>query len=332
MKIGITYNLKEDAPQDSTSDVFEEFDTPETIDAIAAILKKAGHTPVKLGFGKEAVERIGTERPDFIFNIAEGFEGRTRESVMPEICERFHIPYTGSSPFALALALDKPQAKVIVSHVHVKTPAFVLLEPKRPRPSLPAFPLFVKPALEGSSIGIRLNSRVENLKELDDRINWLRNEYGSIPVLIEQFIPGREITVGVLGNGTPYLLGIMEIRYKKGAPRPTGGEFIYSIEVKRDWENVCEYVAPAELSAPLRGKITTAALNAYNALGCKDIARIDFRVDPKEEPYFLEANPLPGLNPVSGDIVIMAKKMGWTHEKLVLTILKHAMERQGFLR
>jgi len=332
VKIGITYNLKPETPADPTGEASEEFDRPETIDAIAAILKKNGHHPVKLGWGLEAIDRIRSERPEFIFNLAEGFQGRNRESIMPALCELFRIPYTGSDPLTLALTLDKSQAKIIVRHAGVRTPDFILPGAGGNQTKLPPFPLFVKPLSGGSSIGIRLNSLVRNNKELAVRIAWLREKYGEVPLLIEQFISGREITVGVLGNGKPAVLGIMEIRYKQELTKPPTPDFIYSMEVKRDWENLCEYIAPAAIPDRTREKLVRTSLSAYSALGCRDIARLDFRLTSNGEPFFLEANPLPGLNPVSGDIVILAKKMGWTHEKLILTILKHAMERQGVLR
>jgi len=332
VKIGITYNLKPETPPDPPGDASEEFDRPETIEAIAAILKKNGHHPVKLGWGLEAIDRIRSERPEFIFNLAEGFHGRNRESIMPALCELFRIPYTGSDPLTLALTLDKSQAKIIVRHAGVRTPDFILPGAGGNQTKLPPFPLFVKPLSGGSSIGIRLNSIVRDKKELAARISWLRKRYRAEPLLIERFITGREITVGVLGNDKPSVLGIMEIRYKRELKKPPTPDFIYSMEVKRDWENLCEYIVPAAIPELARRELIKSSLSAYAALGCRDIARLDFRLASNGESYFLEANPLPGLNPVSGDIVILAKKIGWTHERLILTILKHAMERQGVLR
>jgi len=331
VKIGITYNLKKSSPSRNIPDAFEEFDSPATIRAVANALESGGHRVIRLGWGTEAIRKIKNTRPDFIFNLAEGFEGRNRESIMPAICELFGIPHTGSDAFTLALTLDKMQATTIVSCAGVKVPASVLIRPRENPVKLPPFPLFIKPALEGSSIGIRLSSRVEDRKALAKQLRRLWRTYGEKPVLAEHFIDGREFTVGVLGNEIPYLIGIMEIRFRKEITPPSR-HFIYSMEIKRDWEKLCEYIAPPDIPASLVKKISQSALAAYRALGCRDVTRIDFRVNPAGEVFFLEANPLPGLNPISGDIVILAKKMGWTHEKLILTILAHAMERCGLSR
>lgn len=331
MKIGITYNLKQPARAGKLPRGFEEFDSPETIHAIAEAFENNGYRAIRLGWGLEAIKKIKRDRPDFIFNIAEGFEGRNRESLMPAVCELFNIPHTGSDAYTLALTLDKVQAKIIAAHAGVKTPAFSVIHPGIKPGKLPPFPLFVKPVFEGSSIGIRLTSRIGNRKELEEQLHWLWKKYGKRPVLAEHFIEGREFTVGILGNKNPYPIGTMEIRFKKEITPPSR-DFIYSMEIKRDWENLCEYIAPPKIPASLSEKIARSALAAYQSLGCRDIARMDFRVNKAHEVFFLEANPLPGLNPVSGDIVILAKKMGWTHEKLVLTILRHAMERYGISR
>jgi len=330
VKIGITYNLKQDPADNLPPDAFEEFDTEETIDALAAALRSGGHETVKLGWGVEALKKIFTEQCnseergiDFIFNLAEGMEGRNREAQMPALFELAGIPYTGSDAFTLSLSLDKAQAKILVKHAGVNTPEFVTVDDDKLPKDLPPFPLFIKPLYEGSSKGIRLNSCVTGRKSFEEQFFWLRNQYGPIPILIERFIPGREVTVGVLGNQEPYVLGIMEIRYRE----KTEQDFIYSYEVKKDWRCLCEYIAPAKLESVIDKRVREAALRGYRALGCRDVTRMDFRIDKNEQIYFLEANPLPGLSPIYSDLVIMAQGMGWTYEKLILTILKHAQER-----
>lgn len=311
-------------------DAFEEFDTEETLDALAAALRGGGHETVKLGWGAEALKKIFVEQInseergiDFIFNLAEGISGRNRESHLPALFEMLGVPYTGSDPLTLALALDKAQAKILVKHAGVNTPEFVTAEEDIPPKNLPPFPVFIKPLYEGSSKGIRLNSCVTTRKAFEEQYFWLRNQYGNIPILIEKFIPGREVTVGILGNSEPYVLGLMEIRYRE----KTGQEFIYSYEVKKDWRRLCEYIVPAKLEPIVNKRVVDSSLAVYRALGCRDAARMDFRIDQAGEVYFLEANPLPGLSPVYSDLVILARGMGWTYEKLILTILKHAQER-----
>ncbi|MBI4549623.1 MAG: D-alanine--D-alanine ligase, partial [Candidatus Omnitrophica bacterium] len=327
-----TYDLKPDSPGDSPTDAFEEFDTEDTVDAIARALGSGGHEIVKLGGGKGALKKILAENwnaegggIEFIFNLAEGAGGRAREAQMPALFELFGIPYTGSDPLTLALALDKAQAKIMVSSAGVRTAEFrVAGTPAGLPDSLPAFPLFVKPLCEGSSKGIRFSSVVSGRQALEDQMKWLRSEYGDIPVLIERYIPGREFAVGVLGNEPPGVLGVMEIRFRD----PGHKDFVYSLEVKRDWQRLCEYVVPAEEGTRLGQELKSAALAAFQSLGCRDVARIDFRVNDAGEVYFLEANPLPGLSPVSGDLVIMARGMGWKYEDLILAIFNHSLARQ----
>lgn len=345
MKIGITYNLKEEPPPQRPcagmakryrngrfrcqppnlpEDAFEEFDSQDTIDAIASALEKGGHDVVLLGWGIEVVERIRLEAVDFVFNIAEGFQGGNRESLMPALLEMIDVPYSGSDPLTLGLTLDKAKAKRVVAGAGVLAPESRVIESPGQFPPLPPFPLVVKPLHEGSSKGIRSQSKVHDGEALAAQVAWLWRVYGTIPVLAERYIPGREFTVGVLGTRDPCVLGVMEVRYRKGI----AGEFFYSLEVKRQWRERCEYVVPPRIAAGIQEEIRQAALTAYKALGCRDVARIDFRVDRDGRVYFIEANPLPGLSPLSSDLVFLAEGMGWSYEKLILTILSHAVERQ----
>lgn len=323
MKIGIAYNLKEKPSAHLAPDFYEEFDAPETIDAIARALTSGGHEVVRLGWGIEVIDRIRSSGVEFVFNLAEGLRGRNRESLLPALFELLEIPYTGSDPLTLALTLEKVQAKRIVQSAGIKTPEYAVMASREEVAPLPPFPLFVKPLHEGSSKGIRLGSRVADREALREQIAWLDRSYGRMPVLVERYVAGREFTVGVLGNERPYLLGMMEIRFRDKAR----GDLVYSFEVKHDWENLCEYVVPPEMGRDLEGRLRDSAMRAYSVLGCRDVARLDFRVDAAGEVYFLEANPLPGLNPVSGDLVILARRVGWSYEKLILTILRHAEER-----
>jgi D-alanine-D-alanine ligase len=185
------------------------------------------------------------------------------------------------------------------------------------------FPLIVKPAHEGSSKGIRLQSRVVDTAELRKQADWLFERYGG-PVMVEEFLEGSEFTVGVIGNTPPRPLGVMMIRHRFLPAE----EFIYSLEVKRDWENQVEYLSPPPVSDSLIAAISELATEVYAALGCRDVARVDIRLRDGR-PYFIEVNPLPGLSPDYGDLVIMARKNGVTYEELILEILRHARERVG---
>jgi D-alanine-D-alanine ligase len=329
MKIGITYNLRQEDDKDSRLPVDndEEFDSPDTIDAIAGVLEGAGHQVTKLGYGRDFVVALLNDPPDLVFHIAEGVSGRSRESQIPALLEMLEIPYTGSDPLALGLTLDKDLAKRIAASHGLATPRHLVAE------DLPSFqrlvfddlrfPLIVKPAHEGSSKGIRLQSRVVDDPELRKQAAWLFDRYGG-PVMVEEFLEGEEFTVGVIGNTPPRPLGVMMIRHRFLPAE----DFIYSLEVKRDWENQVEYLSPPPISDSLLAAISELATGVYSALGCRDVARVDIRLR-EGKPHFIEVNPLPGLSPEYGDLVIMARKRGVTYEELVLEILRHARERIG---
>ena len=327
MKIGITFNLRGEAMADPAGigDGDEEFDSPETIEALAEVLRTGGHAVEKLGFGRKLIDRLLADPPDAVFNIAEGYHGRSRESQVPALLEMLSIPYTGSDPLTLALTLDKDLAKKVVSSRGLKTPGHIVLEAPRVlgeedlqglRP-----PLLVKPSYEGSSKGIRLASKVSGLNEANAQAEWLFAEYGG-PVMVEEFLDGPEFTVGVIGNSPPRVLGVMMIRHRSLPPE----DFLYSLEVKRDWENQVEYLVPPPVDGALLLEIEELALGAYQALGCRDVSRVDIRLRDGE-PHFLEVNPLPGLSPEYGDLVIMAGRMGIGYEQLVLEIFAHARRR-----
>jgi D-alanine-D-alanine ligase len=328
MKIGITYDLKADAPARTgmPDDFQEEFDSPATIAAIATVLRGLGHEVEQLGDGRELLERLLADPPDFVFNIAEG-QGiaRSREARVPAVLEMLGISYTGSDPLTLAVTLDKDCAKRLVASAGVAVPPGVVIEPTSIANLRFAicdlqFPLIVKPAWEGSSKGIRGTSVVDGLTELEDVVHSLMNDHRQ-PVLVEEFIQGDELTVGVLGNAPPQVLGIMRVLPVRPIER-----FIYSLEVKRDFERQVSYDCPAKLPPDVTEAVRQAALKAYEVLGCRDVSRVDFRLRDGI-PYFLEVNPLPGLNPDSGDLVIMARHCGWTHAEVVAAILDAAVER-----
>jgi D-alanine-D-alanine ligase len=334
MKIGITYDLKTEGAlggqqaAGAPDDFQEEYDSPATIEAIAAELRGLGHAVVKLGDGRELLERLLAEPPDFVFNIAEGQGiGRAREARVPAVLEMLGIPYTGSDPLTLAVTLDKDCAKRLVASAGVAVPRGVVLRPSDEGMgpdgawSSFRFPVIVKPAWEGSSKGIRGKSLVEHPDQLPEVMQSLWRDHRQ-PVLVEEYVQGDELTVGVLGNTPAQILGIMRV-----VPRQPTERFIYSLDVKRDFENQVRYECPAPLPATATRAVEEAALAAYRVLGCRDVSRIDFRLRGGV-PYFLEVNPLPGLNPHSGDLVIMARHMGWTYSRLITTIWQAAWERR----
>jgi D-alanine-D-alanine ligase len=331
MKIGITYDLKTAGPVDPSlpDDLQEEFDSPHTIEAIAAVLRGLGHHVVLLGDNREFLQIVLADPPDFVFNFAEGTGvSRSREARVPAVLEMLGIPFAGSDPLTMAVTLDKDCAKTIVAAAGVMVPPSVLLAPGKTPTELRAriaaltFPVVVKPAWEGSSKGIRNKCLVEAPADLPGVIASLRRDHCQ-PILIEEFIQGDELTVGVYGNEPPSVLGIMRV-----VPQFPAEKFIYSLEIKRDYRRLVKYECPAPLAPFVTSQVEKATLAAFHALGCRDVARIDFRVRDGI-PYFLEVNPLPGLNPDDSDLVIMANLVGWSYGKLIETIVDAALKRHN---
>jgi len=327
MQIGLAYDLKSAVPLNQTDpeDALEEYDSKETVEIIAAALTTAGHPVVLLGGGGEFLDNIRRELVDIVFNIAEGRgNSRSRESQIPAILEMLGIPFTGSDSHCLTVCLDKPLAKKLVAAEGVATPQWQLINDEEELARIAwgqfPFPAIVKPAYEGSSKGIRLRSVVENQEQVTKEVNRLLEDYRQ-PVMVEEFISGDEVTVGVIGNAPPRIIGMMHI-----VPRKREGHFVYSLEVKRDYLNLVDYECPPKLADGINERIALASLRIFKVLGCRDFARLDFRVSPDGVPYFLEINPLPGLGSYS-DLVIMALKLGWTHQRLIQAVLEAALKR-----
>jgi D-alanine-D-alanine ligase len=327
MRIGLSYDLKETiAPQQtSCDDAFEEYDSPETVRLIASSLEGEGHTVVMLGGGREFLDKILHEKVDFVFNIAEGRgTHRSREAQVPSILEMLDMPYSGSDPQCLAICLDKPLTKKLVASAGVNTPKWRVINDRQDLRHIDSrdfsFPAIVKPAYEGSSKGIHLTSVVEDAKQAIEAIESLLEKYRQ-PAMLEEVIMGDEVTVGIIGNAPTRVLGIMRI-----LPKQKNRYFLYTLEVKRNYLELVDYECPAGLEEKVLQHIQRFSLRAFEALGCRDFARLDFRISAAGVPYFLEINPLPGLGTHS-DLVIMAKKMGLSHRQLVSAVLNAALER-----
>jgi D-alanine-D-alanine ligase len=340
MRIGIAFDLKPTgpAPAGAPDDVHEEFDSPLTVKAIADVFRALGHTPVELGNGRPLVEALLKDPPDLVFNFAEGSGvSRSREARVPAVCEMLGIPYTGSDPLALAVALDKDMTRRVAESLGVTVPKGIVLAPPPgeydgdcaefspvlDEAGLP-LPVIAKPTCEGSSKGIRNRCLIRTAAEFGPTVVELWKNYQQ-PVLVEEFISGDEVTVGIIGNDPPEPLGIMRV-----LPKKPGDHFVYSLEVKRNWEESVEYEAPADLPPAVTRAVEADALAVFAGLGCRDVARADFRVRDGV-PYFLEINPLPGLNPESGDIVFLAYRLGLTYPQLVGAVLDAAIKRCGLV-
>ncbi len=332
MRIGLAYDLKpqKTAPGGMLDEEAEEYDPPKTIDALAAEIERLGHQVVRLGGGVAFLDNVRSAHVDFVFNISEGRGTyRGREAQIPSVLEMLGIPYSGSDPLSLSICLDKPSAKLVALSAGVRTPPYKVVrsldELHDLQCGLPAFPLVVKPAFEGSSKGIHYSSRVETCDDLQRSVEAVLTAYRQ-PALLEQFIPGTEITVGIVGNTPPRIVGVMEVVPRSG----DAGNFMYTIEVKRNWRDLVFYRCPPDLPRECIQDIEDAALTMYKALDCRDMGRIDFRIDSQHRGFFLEANPLPGLGDYS-DLPIMAGMGGWSFSQLIEAILNPALERYGLL-
>lgn len=322
LAIALCYDLKTDylAAGFTPADVME-FDEEETVAALASALLAVGHRPERVGRGVELTRRLAAgERWDLVFNLSEGVRGRSREAQVPALCEMFDQPYTFSDPLTCAVTLDKALAKRLVRDHGLPTAAFAVVE--RPEDAaavdLP-LPLFVKPLAEGSSKGVTRCSRVETRAALITACAGLLAAFRQ-PVLVESFLPGREMTVGILGNGAEArVLGVLEVSFRAGS------DPAYTAENKREYADRVDYwLLDGE---PVARRARQVALAAYHALGCRDVARVDLRCDAAGEPCFLEVNPLPGLHPTYSDLPILAGRIGTPYAELIGQVVEAAARR-----
>jgi D-alanine-D-alanine ligase len=356
MHVALVYNLKKDACETEdtiagpssqnitdvstqvksvrkSADTYAEWDTQETITAVCDAL--ALHHSVTLIEGDEdAFEKIRTGRPDIVFNIAEGRYGASREAQVPAMLEMLNIPYSGSDPLTLAICLDKSRAKEILSHYSIPTPKFFVIHSMDDVASVHTeFPCIVKPLFEGSSKGIFNSSLAYSAEELSVQAEKIINLYQQ-PALVEKFLPGREFTVALLGNGKDLeVLPIVEIKFDS---LPNGVNPIYSFEAKWIWDEETDpldiFDCPANLTPDLRISIENVCKRAFNVLRCRDWCRIDVRLDEKGIPNIIELNPLPGIlpNPEQNSCFPKAARAaGYSYNEMLNRVLDAACKRNG---
>lgn len=327
--VGVMYNLKGESPEEGEPpDSGAELDSESTVLAVANALGTYGHEVVLIEGNETAYLRLFNRSVDIIFNMCEGLRGESRESHIPAMLEMLGIPYTGSGVLTLAMTLDKPLTKKVLSFHGVPTAHFKVISSERDLDITGLeFPVFVKPAHEGSSIGISPDSLCENYAQFLNETRRLLQTYRQ-PVLVEEFLPGREFTVDIIGNEKPHVFPIMEINF---AEVPEGHGNIYSRQFKVEWSEDRYYACPADVSRELEQTIVDTALKTYQVLECRDFARVDMRLDRKGIPNVIEVNPLPGMAPGYSDYPRIAEKAGWSYDELVNAILGCALKRYGLL-
>jgi len=324
MKIGITYDLRKDyLAAGFGEEETAEFDSAETIDAIQQALQGLGHRTDRIGNIKSLTRRLAAgDTWDLVFNIAEGLRGFGREAQVPALLEAYDVPYTFSDPLVLSLTLHKAMAKHVLRDLGIPTPDFFIIEKESDVKlvDLP-YPLFVKPVAEGTGKGVTTASKITRGSQLASVCSLLLSRYKQ-PVLVETFLPGREVTVGLLGTGQASVaIGAMEVVLRDSAESE-----VYSYWNKEKCEELVVYLP---VNDALLREASNLALRVWRGLGCRDAGRIDLRADVEGRLMFMEVNPLAGLHPTHSDLCIIASQVGIPYSDLIEAIVSSAASRHG---
>jgi D-alanine-D-alanine ligase len=347
MRVALLANLKKNAPTwpGMSPDRWDDLDSEETIQSIMQAIEAGGHDVTFLEGNASLFETLPQVKPDICFNICEGHSGDGREAHVPALLEMLHIPYTGSQVLTLALALDKPMTKRVLTYHGLPTPPFQVFE-RVTEPLDPQlhFPLFVKPSREGTGMGVSAESIARDEAQLRAQLRRLFERYDQ-PTLVERYIEGREVTVGTVGNlRSPVAWRVPD---DEEAPRilrglhffpalevdmaayPVEEAGIYTSRIKVEMAHEFHCLCPAPLTDDQIDELNWLAAAVFRVTGCLDVARVDFRLDASDgdRPYILEVNPLPGLNPGYSDLCIEAAADGWSYDDLINEILNLAIER-----
>jgi D-alanine-D-alanine ligase len=321
--VGLTYDLRDDYRRLGYSEEeTAEFDSVQTVDAIENALTAAGCRTERIGSIHQLTRRLADgARWDLVFNIAEGLRGFGRESQVPALLEAYEIPYTFSDPMVLALTLHKGMAKRVIRDLGLPTPDFHIVETLEDLAGCTlAFPVFVKPIALGTSMGVSAASTVHDKAALADHCQALLERFRQ-PVLIEAYLPGREVTVGVLGTGpAARALGALEVLLQ-----PAAEQGVYSDANKAQYHGRVEYTLATDAMAE---EACDLALRVWRGFGCRDAGRVDLRCDGDGRVHFIEVNPLAGLHPVDADIAVLCGKIGLPYQDLIEAILTSARGRR----
>ncbi len=346
-RIGLAFNRKPDegdppAPAPSRNgrpggpaDLYAEWDDEVTIAAIEAALAEAGEV-TRLEATENFPFRLRESKPDIVFNVAEGLWGPNREAHVPALCEFWGVPYTGSDPLTLAICLDKGRTKEILAYHGIPTAEFAVAPPGgAPLDGIPRLPVIVKPVHEGSSKGITQASLCRTRAEVDRAVGQVWRRYRQ-PALVERWLPGREFTCAILGNGAgARVLPAVEVDFDA---LPRGAARLYSYEAKWIWDRperpLAIFQCPASLSRGLARQIEQTVLDAYRVLRCRDWARIDVRCDARGVPHILEVNPLPGVLPdpaMNSCFPKAARAAGLDYGPMIRAVLRAGAVRHGIV-
>lgn len=346
-RVAVIANIKGETslPHDGPPDAGAEFDGMDTIQAIRSAIESDGHVTSFLAADPTLPTRLKEFYPDICFNIAEGMGGDAREAQVPALLEMLHVPYTASRVLANALALDKTMTKRIWRDVGLPTAAFQEFvtgdEPLSPHLQ---FPLFVKPAREGTGMGMDGDSIVNNEEQLRKRVRWVVQTYRQ-PALVEDYLPGREFTIGVLGRADaalysrrPELYGpdgfhrfpVLEVEASKSITPGVYGNLAKNLHFGD--AGIPDFICPADVTPELAQKLQDLAIRGHQALGALDVSRLDIRLDAADEPRLIEINSLPGLSPGFSDLCVIAQAEGITYQELILEILYLGASRFGLLQ
>ncbi|MDH5690402.1 MAG: ATP-grasp domain-containing protein [Candidatus Bathyarchaeota archaeon] len=327
MRIALTLNTRR-----AESEFEVEYDPPHTIELIKHGILATGHEYIFIEADENFVENLKALEPDLVFNRAEGLKGDSRESHVPAMLEMLGIPYVGSNVLTTAICLNKAWTKKVLLYHGISTPKFYVCKSEQEGEKIrEGFPYILKPSEEGSSIGITEENLVHDKTQLCTRLKQMITEYQQ-PILIEQFIQGREFSTGLLGRPSknPEVLSILEIDFSKFPE--VGG--VFGQRAKTVLDSLDHYICPAQIPENLKRLLERISFDIWYSLDVKDFARIDFRMNDEGKLFFLEINPIPGmdLDTEENDLSFypyMAMKSGYTYDELVRKLLESACARHG---
>lgn len=346
-RVAVIANVKGETslPHDGPADAGAEYDRMETIQAIRSAIESDGHVTSFLQADTTLPERLKEFYPDICFNIAEGQGGDAREAQVPALLEMLNVPYTASRVLANAISLDKTMTKRIWRDAGLPTAAFQEFATGEEALSTSlTFPLFVKPAREGTGMGMDAGSIVYDEAQLRKRVRWVVGQYQQ-PALVEDYLPGREFTIGVLGRADaarysrrPDLYGpdgfhrfaVLEVENSRSITPGVYGNLAKTLH--HGDAGIPDFICPADVDPVLAERMCDLAIRGHLAVNAVDVSRLDIRLDVMGEPRLIEINSLPGLSPGFSDLCVIGNAEGLSYEDLILEILYLGASRFGLLQ